>query len=248
MTISDSEFFSRLPNSQSTIRFFCFPHAGGGPAAFSRWATMLPPEVEFCAIRLPGRETRLRQKPFTHIEPLVGELVDALEPLLDKDFIFYGHSMGSLVAFETARELRRRGLSLPLHFIVSARRAMYLPNPDADLYRMPAAQLLGELHERYGGIPIELLKDRELLNLFIPTLRADVTVLGTYTFVDEAPLDCPISAFGGLKDRAVSRADLEGWATLTSNSFDLQLLDGDHFFVQQETFMEALKAILLSYL
>jgi medium-chain acyl-[acyl-carrier-protein] hydrolase len=248
MKIYNSNIFFRMPNPQSTIRFFCFPHAGGGPAAFSRWAAALPPQIEYCAIRLPGRETRLREKPFTHIEPLVHELTDALEPLLDKDFVFYGHSMGSLVAFETARELRRRGHPLPLHFIVSARRALYLPNPDADLYQMPAAQLLGQLHERYGGIPIELLKDRELLNLFIPTLRADVTVLGTYNYADEAPLDCPISVFGGLKDHAVSRSDLEGWATLTSKTFDLQMLDGNHFFIHQDAFMKALEAILLSYL
>lgn len=248
MTTSGSEFFFRSHKSQSKLRLFCFPHAGGGPVAFGKWAGQLPAEVEFCAIRLPGRETRLRDKPFTHIEPLVQQLVDAIEPLLDKDFVFYGHSMGTMVAFETARELRRRGLPLPLHLVISARWALYLPNPDSDLYLMPAAQMLGELHARYGGIPVELLKDRELLKLFIPTMRADLSVLGTYTYVEEAPLECPITAFGGLQDHMVSEADLAGWRDLTSRSFELRMLAGDHFFVQQDAFLQALTEILSSYL
>ena len=247
MTASRSEFFSGSPNPHSKLRLFCFPHAGGGPVAF-KWTTAFPSTVEYAAIRLPGRETRLREKPFTHIEPLVAQLADAFEPLLDKDFVFYGHSMGTLIAFETIRELRRRGAPLPLHLIVSARRALYLPNPDAELYLLPAAQLLSELHSRYGGIPIELIQDRELLKLFIPTLRADMSIIGTYSFTDEAPLDCPISAFGGRKDHAVTQADLEAWRTLTTSRFDVHLLDGDHFFVQQDAFPKALNTILSSYL
>jgi medium-chain acyl-[acyl-carrier-protein] hydrolase len=245
MPLSQSQFFSGISKPHSKLRLFCFPHAGGGPMSFGKWVTTLPEAVEFHVIRLPGRETRLREKPYTHIEPLINDLANAIEPLLDKKFVFYGHSLGTLLAFETIRELRRRGARLPAHLIVSARRALYLPNVESDLHELPAAQFLGQLHERYGGIPVAILKDREMLKLFIPTLRADITVLETYSYVDEPLLDCPISAFGGLQDHMVSEAELEGWRALTKGRFELQMLDGNHFFIQQDRFIDILNKILL---
>ena len=95
------------PKPKAHLRFFCFPYAGAGASAFASWADLMPPEVEHCAVQLPGRETRLREKPFSRLPPLVRALRESLRPYLHKPFAFFGHIMGPLISFELAREFRR---------------------------------------------------------------------------------------------------------------------------------------------
>ena len=95
------------PKPKAHLRFFCFPYAGAGASAFASWADLMPPEVELCAVQLPGRESRLREKPFVRLPPLVRAVRESLRPYLHKPFAFFGHSMGALISFELARELRR---------------------------------------------------------------------------------------------------------------------------------------------
>ena len=95
------------PNEQARMRLFCFPYAGGRASIFRSWLDALPEEVELCGIQLPGREDRLGEQAYTRLTPLVQTLAEAIYPYLDKPFAFYGHSMGSLISFELARELRR---------------------------------------------------------------------------------------------------------------------------------------------
>ena len=95
------------PKPKANLRFFCFPYAAAGASAFASWADLTPPEVELCAIQLPGRGARLRGKPFVRFPPLVRAVRESLRPYLHKPFAFFGHSMGALTSFELARELRR---------------------------------------------------------------------------------------------------------------------------------------------
>lgn len=96
------------PNSQATMRLFCFPYAGGSSLIFRQWSDSLPSTVEVCAVELPGRGMQMKLAPFTRLEPLIEALALAIKPHLDKPFAFFGHSMGALVSFELARFLRKR--------------------------------------------------------------------------------------------------------------------------------------------
>ena len=107
-TAVDSWIAFRKPNPQARLRLFCFPYAGAGAAMFRTWPDFLPPDVEVCPVQFPGRGTRLAERPFTQLEPLVQELHRALAPLFDKPFAFFGYSLGALVAFELARHHRRQ--------------------------------------------------------------------------------------------------------------------------------------------
>jgi medium-chain acyl-[acyl-carrier-protein] hydrolase len=71
-----------------------------------------------------------------------------------------------------------------------------------------------------------------LLQVFLPTLRADIAVIESYRWREEAPLDLPISAFAGLDDRSVTLENLLAWRRHTARDFRLELLPGDHFFPQ----------------
>lgn len=215
----------------AALRLFCFPYAGGRAAIYCAWSDGLPSAVDVCPIELPGHGTRFREAPFARLAPLVASIVDALTPLVGHPFAFFGHSMGTLVCFETARELRRRGLSLPVHLFLSGGGAPDAPRRRCTLNDLPAPALIEALRLFDGAHP-ELLAHDDLMRAMLPVLRADFAVCETYGYVSEEPLACPITAFGGLGDRHVERSQLEAWRTHTRASFELRMLPGNHFFIQ----------------
>jgi medium-chain acyl-[acyl-carrier-protein] hydrolase len=229
VTALDSWIAFRKPNPQARLRLFCFPYAGMGASIFRTWPDGLPAEVEVCPVEFPGRGTRLMETPFTQLLPLVQALTQALAPLLDKPFAFFGHSLGALVGFELARQLRRQSGVQPVRLFVSAARAPQIPHRDRPIHALPEGEFLAELR-RLNGIPGKVLEEVELMEIMLPVLRADFAVYETYVYSTEPPLNCPISTFGGLQDHRVSRGDLEAWRDQTSVSFSLRMFPGDHFF------------------
>ena len=228
-TAIDSWIAFRKPNPQAYIRLFCFPYAGTGASIFRTWPDGLSADVEVCPVQFPGRGTRMMETPFTQLSPLVQALAQALVPPLDKPFAFFGHSLGALVGFELARQLRRQSGVQPVRLFVSADRAPQIPHRDRPIHALPEREFLVELR-RLNGIPEKVLGDGELIQIMLPILRADFAVYETYVYSTEPPLNCPISTFGGLHDHRVSRGDLEAWRNQTSGSFSLRMFPGDHFF------------------
>ncbi|MGA8085789.1 MAG: thioesterase domain-containing protein [Terracidiphilus sp.] len=214
------------------LRLFLFAHAGGGSAAFRGWNDRIGDEIELGYIQLPGRESRLCEQPFSSMVELIPHLVDALAAHIDRPFAFYGHSLGARIAFEAARELRHRGAPGPAHLFIAACHAPQLPWPHPPMSGLEDSQFLREVQERYGSIPRQVVEDEELRSLLLPALRADVTMVETCAYSPGLPLDCGISAFGGLQDHTVSQSSLDQWRVQTRGEFHMHMVPGNHFFPQ----------------
>jgi medium-chain acyl-[acyl-carrier-protein] hydrolase len=219
-----------LPNSDARLRLFCFPYAGGQSLIYRTWAKSLQKTTEVCLAELPGRAMRLHEPPFTRLPPLVKALGQAIIPHLDKPFAFFGHSMGALIAFELTRYLRSEGRQGPVHLFVSGRGGPGIATTERARYDLPEPEFIEEI-KRLKGTPKEVLEHEELMELMVPLLRADFGICQTYQYVSEPPLDCPISAYGGLQDENVTKEHLESWQEQTGDHFDLHVLPGDHFFI-----------------
>jgi surfactin synthase thioesterase subunit/glycosyltransferase involved in cell wall biosynthesis len=230
-------FPSMLESGDAKLRLFSFPYAGGGASVFREWVVHLPADVAVCPVRLPGRETRLNEPAFESMEQLIPAFGEAIGPYLDRPFAFFGHSLGAVIAFELARAIATH----PLCLFVSGARAPQLrrdhvpPPPPSD------DELIEELG-RLNGIPQDLLEHRELMQLALPTLRADTALYRKYVYQEGPPLDCPIRAYGGFNDERITREHMEAWARQTTAGFKLAMFPGGHFFLQthQSEFMKAL--------
>ncbi|WP_221891264.1 thioesterase II family protein [Microbispora sp. KK1-11] len=226
-------------------RLFCFAHAGGGAGFFRPWRPLLLPEVEVCPVVLPGREWRLRERPYTRMEELVPAVVDGLLPYLDRPYALMGHSMGSAVAYEVARRLSAGPATPPAGLVVSGRRAPHLPKRRADLHGLPDEEFVAAV-ARLNGIPDQVLRQPDLLRLFVPGMRADFTLNETYRPLPGPPLSCPVSGLTGDADPEVTPEEMLAWREVTTGPFTLRVFAGDHFYLKgvRPDFIDALRTDL----
>ncbi|MFZ4826283.1 MAG: thioesterase II family protein [Phototrophicaceae bacterium] len=218
------------------LRLYCFPYAGGGTTIYRGWQSLLTLQgLQISPIRLPGREARMREAIPHTLQRLAKDLVDALEHNeMNIPYAFYGHSMGAMIAFEVARELRRRGLPMPVRLFVAAYTPPQMERPlsaisdivDNDLF-------LEELEIRYNGVPSALKQSAELRALFVPILRADFNMLDHYVYQPEARLELPIDILVGEQDQHATQDRLLGWKDQTNQISELYLIEGGHFFINE---------------
>lgn len=227
----DPLFWKPAARVAPSMRLFCFSHAGVGASAYRLWPAAFPPEIEVVAIQLPGREGRLRDVPYSSIREMVAAIETALRAQLDLPYAFFGHSLGSVVAYELARSIERRGERGPAHLFVSGRRPPRIPDPLPPMHALPRAEFIDEVQRRYGGIPAAILEQGDVMELLLPCLRSDIAALETHEFAPGPPLSCPISAFGGTEDDRTPRAHLDAWRDETSAEFRVLEFSGDHFYL-----------------
>ena len=222
------------PAPTRRLRVYCFAYAGGSAASFLPWQNMLPPEIEICAIQLPGRGVRFSEPPYVTMAPLIEKLA-TLIPAQDRlPFVFFGHSLGGLIAFELARYSLRHGLPLPRRLIVSGAEAPQHRPPPKGIHKLDGDALIAALRE-YNGTPPELLEHRELMALISPTLRADFALVENYQYQPGAPLDMPLTVFAGKQDSHIEPQQVECWAKESTGAFKVRWFEGDHFFLNSET-------------
>lgn len=213
-------------------RLFCFHYAGGRAGIFRDWPAMVPNWLQVVPVELPGRGTRLNEKPFRSLDALLDALCAVIAPYLNLPFAFFGHSMGGLISFELARALRRLGERRPVHLFLSAHRAPHLPNQNGTTYDLSHEALVEKI-AAMNGTPPQVLENPELLELIVPILRADFELCDTYSYVEEPPLACPLTIFGGEDDRVVPEEMLPPWIDHTTAEFQLHTFRGDHFFLHE---------------
>lgn len=223
------------------MRLFFFPYAGGAPTVFTKWCADLPSHIEGIVVHYPGRGSRFNEPAIKDMPRMVTELSQAIQPLLDQPFVFFGHSMGGLIAFELARKLCVPQLPMPSHLFVSACGAPHLTDANPKFHQLPDDEFLNEL-DQLNGIPAEL-KNPEAMSLLLPIVRADFQLVETYKYYPDEPLNFPISAFGALDDPRVNRERIEAWSIQSKAKFVSQFFPGNHFFIN-ETKEDILKRIV----
>ncbi|MGW7362025.1 thioesterase II family protein [Streptomyces sp. NPDC054841] len=209
----------------------CFPHAGGSAGAHRPLAAALAGQAEVIGVQYPGRQDRLAEPVITDLHLLADAIADRLAARgagqgTERRRVFFGHSMGAIVAYEVARRLGEDG---PCALFVSGR-----PAPSrirrTTAHQLDDDALLGQVVS-LGGSDKELLGHPELRALVLPVVRGDYRASETYRHRGGPPLACPVTVFTGDADPLTPIADARAWAAHTTGPFRLRILEGGHFFV-----------------
>lgn len=210
-------------------RLICFPYAGGSAAAYRHWQTKLGRDFDVKAIELAGRGTRWSEPPKTTLRDLLDDVMPRVAPLINERTIFFGHSFGALLCFELAHELRNQGKPIPAKMILSGRQAPQTEDSRPGISRMADPDLIQHLRELRGS-PDEVLNNLELMEMLLPSIRADFSMVDDYRFLPRPKLDTDVDLFYGRSEYADTR-HLHAWSTHFMSCVRLHEFDGDHFFV-----------------
>ncbi|MFK0258990.1 thioesterase II family protein [Streptomyces sp. NPDC090445] len=216
-------------------RILCLPHAGGAATAYQGWARHLPPDTELLAVQYPGRQDRLAEPCTESMAELADAVSTALAALPPLPTAVFGHSMGSLAAYETVVRLARRApASLPVHLFVSGSGAPHRARKD--LPALDDASLIAYTRRQNA---VDLAADQdpyaipELRELLLPSLRADFTLLTGYRPAEPpVAVPVPVTALGGDQDAGCPVGALPTWADLTTAHFASRVFPGGHFYLQ----------------
>jgi len=217
--------------SDPQARLFCFPFAGGSAAVFAGWGEKLSPAIEVWAAQPRGRGMRFSEPPHRSVPEMVQDYLHVLRAHLDLPFAIYGHSLGGLLALELTRHLWAEGLPLPSHLFIgaSAPPAVGLIHPR--IAHLPDEGFVTAVQQRYSGIPESVLNEPELMEIFLPALKADFSAYEAFDRARVIQVPCPITAFAGGSDAVIAPGMMQEWRRHTEASFDLHIVPGDHFFL-----------------
>lgn len=227
-TFDKNWFMAIRYNENAHLNIVCFPYGGGGSCAFWSWKR-LSLNANIWALKLPGRENRIAERPIISAVELVDHIIEAFPTTFTTPFIFYGHSMGAGLAFQTIVELKKRKKQLPMLLIASGREPPHCKplNPVSHLDDAALIQYMQKL----GGITNEIPKNDDFLKQYLPKIRADYQLNSTILQKKPEPLPIFIFIANGQNDPVVRAEILNEWAKYTKYSLNSLTLPGGHFFM-----------------
>ncbi len=235
----------------SNIKLFCIPYSGGSSSVYYKWKRLLSNNITLCPLELAGRGRRMREPFYESVqdasEDISKMIMEQLSP--GEPYAIFGHSMGSLLAYEVYFALKDKGVHEPCHIFFSGRKAPQDEAERSSYYLLPEKEFLDVVF-RYGGNTKEILNNRELLDLFVPILRADFKIAEIYEYREHSEkLQCESTVLNGRNDLSVAQCDLRLWSELTDYPCDYAWVNGEHFFITEnpEATVKLLNRVLSYY-
>lgn len=207
-------------------QLFCLPHAGGSAVGFFPWKRRLGAGARVHPVELPGRGARRAEALPERLGALVADLAGCIRDEADGPFVLYGHSFGALLAYELAHALRP-ALGEPLVLLVSGRNGPSVEHPQLPLHGLPRERVIAQLR-KLGGAPAAVLDDPDLIDPFLPVLRADARLAELYRRGRHPVLDCPIRVLAGDSDPLADPAGMRRWAEETTADCEVEIISGGH--------------------
>ncbi|WP_210287802.1 thioesterase II family protein [Methylobacterium sp. R2-1] len=206
----------------------CFHFAGGSAQTFLPWRKHVEGRYSLLAAELPGRGRRYGETFASSVYEAAAQFAEEAVHLPQKPLIFVGHSLGALLAYETAYAMRERGSRQAIGLVAAARQSPDVDQHGRDLPDSSMSAMRKYLQD-LSGTPESILRDDAYMTMMRPILQSDFDLLRSYWFRPRAPLQIPLHVVGAIHDHAVKFESLLGWSRLSAGELSLSLIDGGHF-------------------
>jgi surfactin synthase thioesterase subunit len=224
--ISGKEFRGTM---HQNIHLFCLPFAGGNTYSYREFKKSHADFINIVAIDLPGHGRRMGKPLLTNIDAMAEYVLHHIQDDLSEPYAIYGHSMGAIIAYVLSQKLRKKKLGMPIHLFVSGRQGPPVVSKEKDWHLLPKKEFIQKVMT-YGGIPEEVAEEEDLMDLFVPILRADFQAVSDYKYEEAAPLDLPITVMIGL-DEDITYEEALQWQNATTRKIAIKQFPGGHFFI-----------------
>ena len=210
---------------------FCLPYAGGSEVIYYKWKKYLNSSIQLEPIELKGRGKRFNEAFYESLEEAVQDIFENIkDKVLHDEYAIYGHSMGSLLAYELYYKICKENVRMPKHMFFSGYKAPSIPRNEKQIYLLPDDEFIKEVIE-LGGTPQEVADNEELLQLFTPILRNDFKMLEKYLYKEKKEkIQCDISILNGKEDD-ITLQEILVWKYHTDKEFKVYNFEGNHFFI-----------------
>jgi surfactin synthase thioesterase subunit len=149
-------FLADLRRPRQEIQLLCLPHAGGGASTYRDWLATLAPDIDVVPVRLPGRESRIREPCVTDMSTLVADLTTAIRWANFGRVALFGHSLGAVIATKLCESLEDAGIGVRHLFVsgypgpaqIPLRHTLRMAEANDDVLLESLADLDGALTER----------------------------------------------------------------------------------------------------
>lgn len=217
------------------VKLFCLPYAGGSASIYYKWKKYLDSNIEVFPVELAGRGRRMSEGLYDSMLNAVEDVYNIIKPIIiDCDYAFYGHSMGTIIAFELCRKIMGENERQPLHLFVSGRYPPSTRRTEKYLSRLPDNIFLEEVC-KLGGTSTELVVNKELCDIFVPILKADYRIIEEYKYINsDRKFNYGITAFNGKDDLEVTYNEVKEWGQHTLLQNPIYEFEGNHFFINDK--------------
>ena len=218
-------------SNDATIDLICFPYAGSGASIFYSWANYLNPKINIYGFQAPGKEDRISEDLIEDLNTLVQNAVQELKQLIQRPFVLFGHSLGSVLAFEITKKLEAEQFA-PQLLVLSGR-----PPPKFGLKMSPIShladkELIEELH-KLEGTDSRILENAELMELLLPIIRTDFRISESYKGSADSKINSPLIAIGSKNDPWINEIEFNEWKDYSKNTTKIQFFPGGHFYLRE---------------
>lgn len=202
---------------------------------YKKWNKYFDDNIKIIPIELAGRGKRMSEKFYKDMGSAIDDAYKIASPVIkDGEYAFFGHSMGSIIAFELCHRVIREKERQPMHLFVSGRYPPDVLEKNRHLSKLPDDEFQQEIL-KLGGTDKEVFNNKELCNIFIPILKADYRIIEDYEYINRnQKFNYGITVFNGRSDEDVTYGDALEWGKHTSVGSSIYEFDGGHFFINDK--------------
>lgn len=231
------------------MKLICIPYAGGWNNVYLFWRKMFT-EFDIEEITYKGHGTRCKEGKYKNCEEAVDDCINQICKLADEDYILYGHSLGSYMAFYSVLAMKKRNIRMPKRLILAGLRPPALNYKDEFFSDLSFDVFISKVYD-LGHLPKIIMKNERLKQLHGKTLYNDFCLKEQFSYSNEmGKIDIPLYIFTGVEDTITSFEDMKEWKQYCTNEFHCYKVKGKHFFAfdkSNEEFQKIMMKILSDY-
>ncbi len=211
---------------------FFLSHAGGSAKSYVSFKRFLPKELTVIPLELSGRFSRMAEPLIDNVHDCAAELIEAHKEYFNGEYALFGHSMGTVLATELAKQAKEKGLAMPKHLFVSGKTPPDLNMPCmADIENKSDDEIVEYFSHNSLSASTPVPPDHRLTQMLNRILCTDVRMIERCKITpDDIKVDCDITAFYGKSDPLLQNSDMNSWSRFTNGKCEVYPFEGDHFY------------------